>query len=314
MKQNKNILRAALLLLLGIAAPEVRAQQLITDNGDGTYTITMPAGNVTVTADVKKLLAHKDISVEGIADQDWTGSAIEPAIVVKDGETDITSECDITITDNTAVGTANVAITAKAESTEYADGISTTFSILRRMENLFRDSYTWTGYVAQEDLALPSGLTAYTVTALNGATATATALDYIPQDVPVLLGRTDNTVNLYRASAGSGTAPTENLLQAASSTNQPTAFQDYVLYQDAFYLVSGGTLADGKVFLPAGGGTTAPRLNIALGNGETTSLTPDPSPTGEGSGYWYTLDGRKVNGQPLKKGLYIHNGRKVVEK
>ena len=35
MKQNKNILRAALLLLLVIAAPEARAQQLITDNGDG---------------------------------------------------------------------------------------------------------------------------------------------------------------------------------------------------------------------------------------------------------------------------------------
>ena len=42
MKQNKNILRAALWLLLVIAAPEARAQQLITDNGDGTYTITMP--------------------------------------------------------------------------------------------------------------------------------------------------------------------------------------------------------------------------------------------------------------------------------
>ena len=152
---------------------------------------------------------------------------------------------------------------------------------------------------------------AYTVTALNGATATATALDYIPQDVPVLLGRTDNTVNLYRASAGSGTAPTENLLQAASTTNQPTAFQDYVLYQDAFYLVSGGTLADGKVFLPASNGTTAPRLNITM-EGEITSLTPDPSPKGEGSGYWYTLDGRKVNGQTSKKGLYIKNGKKGV--
>ena len=311
MKQNKNIFRAALLLLLGITAPEVRAQQLITDNGDGTYTITMPDRNVTVTADVKKLLAHKDISVEGIADQDWTGSAIEPAIVVKDGETNITSACDITITDNTAVGTAHVAITAK-DNTDYADGTSTTFTILRRMENLFRDSYAWTGYVAQENLALPSGLTAYAVTALNGGTATATALDYIPEGEPVLLGRTDTDNNLYRASAGSGTAPATNLLQAASSTNQPTAFRDYVLYQDAFYIVNGGTLADGKVFLPADNGTTAPRLNIALGNGETTSLTPAPSPTGEGSGYWYTLDGRKVNGQPLKKGLYIKNGKKEV--
>jgi hypothetical protein len=111
--------------------------------------------------------------------------------------------------------------------------------------------------------------------------------------------------------AGSRPAPDTNLLQIASSTNQPTAFQDYVLYQDAFYLVSGGTLADGKVFLPTGGSTTAPRLNINI-NGEVTSLTPAPSPTGAGSGYWYTIDGRKVNGQPLKKGLYIKNGKKEV--
>ena len=89
MKQNKNILRAALLLLLGIAAPEARAQQLITDKGDGTYTITMPDRNVTVTADVKKLLAHKDISVS-LPQQDWTGSELTPVITVKDGETTMT--------------------------------------------------------------------------------------------------------------------------------------------------------------------------------------------------------------------------------
>ena len=46
-----------------------------------------------------------------------------------------------------------------------------------------------------------------------------------------------------------------------------------------------------------------------------SSLTPDPSPKGEGSDY-YTLDGRRIaNGQkPTAKGLYIVNGRKVVIK
>ena len=29
---------------------------------------------------------------------------------------------------------------------------------------------------------------------------------------------------------------------------------------------------------------------------------------------WYTLDGRKLNGKPEKKGMYIHNGRKVAIK
>ena len=97
MKQNKNILRAALLLLLGIAAPEARAQQLMTDNGDGTYTITMPAGDVTVTADVKKLLTHKDIKVS-IPSQEWTGSELTPVITVTDGETELTLNTDYTVT------------------------------------------------------------------------------------------------------------------------------------------------------------------------------------------------------------------------
>ena len=97
MKQNKNILRAALLLLLVIAAPGARAQQLITANADGTYTITMPDHNVKVTADVKKLLTHQDISVS-IPSQEWTGSELAPVITVTDDETTLTPTTDYTVT------------------------------------------------------------------------------------------------------------------------------------------------------------------------------------------------------------------------
>ena len=99
MKQNKNILRAALLLLLVIVAPEARAQQLITGNGDGTYTITMPAGNVTVTADVKKLLAHKDIMTK-VETQEWTGNVLTfdaNNVKVWDGTTQLTETTDYTV-------------------------------------------------------------------------------------------------------------------------------------------------------------------------------------------------------------------------
>jgi hypothetical protein len=48
------------------------------------------------------------------------------------------------------------------------------------------------------------------------------------------------------------------------------------------------------------------------------SLTPAPSPTGEGSGNIYTLDGRKVANSTstgrLPRGVYIVNGKKVVVK
>jgi len=31
-------------------------------------------------------------------------------------------------------------------------------------------------------------------------------------------------------------------------------------------------------------------------------------------GYWYTLDGRKLQGKPVEKGMYIVNGKKVLKK
>lgn len=35
---------------------------------------------------------------------------------------------------------------------------------------------------------------------------------------------------------------------------------------------------------------------------------------GKEAGAWYTLDGRKLNGMPTVKGMYINNGKKVVIK
>ena len=59
---------------------------------------------------------------------------------------------------------------------------------------------------------------------------------------------------------------------------------------------------------------TAGAPSIVIDYGEATSLTPAPSPTGEGSGYWYTLDGRRLDKKPTQKGIYVKNGRKVVVK
>ena len=55
-------------------------------------------------------------------------------------------------------------------------------------------------------------------------------------------------------------------------------------------------------------------VTITMSYDEATSLTPDPSPKGEGSKYWYTLDGIKVTVMPKQKGIYIQNGKKVVNK
>ena len=50
-------------------------------------------------------------------------------------------------------------------------------------------------------------------------------------------------------------------------------------------------------------------------NGGTTNIGAINTQTGEISfDGWYTIDGRKLDGKPTKKGLYINNGRKVVIK
>ena len=47
---------------------------------------------------------------------------------------------------------------------------------------------------------------------------------------------------------------------------------------------------------------------------ETTSLPQPLQREGSQAGAWYTLDGRKLDGKPAKKGVYINNGVKVVIK
>ena len=92
-------------------------------NTPATTTIAKGStGDKTFWAKWKKSLENGDITIAAIADQEWTGSEIKPTalVVVKDGETVITDQCDISFSNNTNVGTATVNITAKETSTGYA--------------------------------------------------------------------------------------------------------------------------------------------------------------------------------------------------
>ena len=52
-------------------------------------------------------------------------------------------------------------------------------------------------------------------------------------------------------------------------------------------------------------------------DGNVTGISALDTRCGEMADYgtdWYTVDGRKLDGKPATKGLYINNGRKVVVK
>ena len=66
---------------------------------------------------------------------------------------------------------------------------------------------------------------------------------------------------------------------------------------------------------PSGNPHAAQRLNfIGIGDDETTGLIPSLSTKGEGSGFWYSLDDRRLSAQPTQKGVYVRNGQKIIIK
>ena len=65
--------------------------------------------------------------------------------------------------------------------------------------------------------------------------------------------------------------------------------------------------------LTSGSSSGAKGVTFFFGNGETTGITTlDSSATDALPDHWYTLDGRRLNGKPTQKGVYIHQGRKEV--
>lgn len=75
---------------------------------------------------------------------------------------------------------------------------------------------------------------------------------------------------------------------------------------------SGSTAFDAYKAFVAVNASTAPSRLIFV-RGETTAIDLVPA-LSEGEGKWFDLQGRKLNGMPATKGLYIMDGKKVVIK
>lgn len=180
--------------------------------------------------------------------------------------------------------------------------------------------------------AIPDGYSAHIVTGIDGTTVTAPSLTYVPEGVPVILladTSSDADAKGFAAKPISGDAPdtSGNMLKFVTedsegydSGNESMHFDTgeiYLLYNGEFVLNKEGDLAKGKVYLdpnaPGAGSTPAPARLAFLGNPytdiESVSSVMKEQETDE---KWYSLDGRRLDGRPTKKGLYLINRKKVV--
>ena len=88
----------------------------------------------------------------------------------------------------------------------------------------------------------------------------------------------------------------------------------YNVSEPTYVYIYGGTASaapDMAGYAPATGELKLYGVEVIQGETGIESLSPTLS---QGEGAWYTLDGQMLQGEPTRKGLYVHNGLKVVIK
>ena len=171
-----------------------------------------------------------------------------------------------------------------------------------------------------------SGTEVYYVSGVSPTTVTLTTTNgTVPATLPVLIYHANGgEVTLTKVDGSDGTIPdgiTANTqfhgtATALASIPGFTAGSTYALYGGKFLLVdTDAGIAAHKCWLTLTG-SAARQLSIVIDGGTTgiEELKNGRIEELKSAGAWYSLDGRKLDKQPTKKGLYIYNGKKTVIK
>lgn len=294
------------------------AVESMIDAGDYTIVITAKEGSLYEgSKEVAFTIIPKTIVADWVTlaqdTYDYTGEEVKAEVKVKDSDrnVDLTLNTDFTVaySNNIAIGTATASVSGTGN---YTGGpFVKSFEIINRVSGEQLDAAIagntyGTFYDNNNDTYLPEGYSAYIITGVSGTTATAQSITYIPKGMAVLVAK--------EASTGA-TAPGEGnmMIHLDAATDVTTMVGTiYGLYNGKLMRVGMGTIAAGKNVLQVTGGSGAPELSIEV-NGETTGIdTVGCDSVATDNEGWFTLDGRKLQQAPARKGLYIKNGKVVV--
>lgn len=154
----------------------------------------------------------------------------------------------------------------------------------------------------------------FTGSAVNGTIYGTEVKGIVPAGTGLLMTGTEGATYVFPLASGDATADVSgNKLVGVTIDTDLSTLTDgdshYVYDNGAFRLQSTGTIAANEAYLslPTSG---TDKINVTLG-GVSTGIKGIAADN-EDHGAWYTLDGVKVNEKPTAKGLYIHNGKKVI--
>ena len=330
---------------LGMVNDEVIAVTVTPHNAinAGSYTATasgltgehvghyeLPANNTYVFTIAPKSLGDGDLPAEGITISLTSDGELD---YVKDGDIMLTTD-DYTYEIHNEGSDQIVAVTGQGNYTGSLRGIYAQPHFYDTGGSGERKNVAV--YMSSRDVNNFEDVYAYTVKSVNTflGVVTVNKLDYIPKGVPVLLlsasasGETGYVVEEKNESIAdiSESAVNSNLLKMAPEGGVPVeTAQVYIFYEGEFVLTKAGTITEGKFYLHNPNYTETP-ADPGASPARGTLLIVEEDPTGMGdamhfmnneqllNNHWYDLQGRKIENHKLSKGLYIHNGRKVIVK
>lgn len=290
------------------------------DEKDGSVIVTL-----TVTPESGYMISKDDIKVvETISADAETRTDAEiklgnPLTLEGDDPKDLTEKRDYTVKVESPFG-----IYVKEANFKLKDAVQIEASFFSKTSEESTEQAAM--FNPPTDLGLAKGLRAYMVVGVDAEKGKVKLqeVEYLPKGLPLLLiaddpgegftleTKSDETPEIKDSEKAS------NLLRIGSEKVQPRAFEDYIFYKGRFVMVDGGTLAEGKMFLDLNqeqAAKTRGVLDIGGDDSGTTGIADverearTTSDTG-----WYTLDGRHLSTAPVRKGIYIRNGSKVVIK
>ena len=153
----------------------------------------------------------------------------------------------------------------------------------------------------------------FTGNAVNGTIKGTEVNGIVPAGTGLLMTGTEGATYVFPLTSEDATADVSgNKLVGVTKDFDLSTLTDgnthYVYDNDGFRLQSTGTIAANKAYLSLPNAGTD-KINVSLGGATGIKGIADDN---EDHGAWYTLDGVKVNEKPTAKGLYIHNGKKVI--
>lgn len=180
------------------------------------------------------------------------------------------------------------------------------------------NSRQWASYYADEkSLETPEGLQANIVTAVAAEGVMVSPIDYIPQNVPILLKRTAQEVTepiMAKAYQDEETADVSSNKLAGTAENKAVKTIEgnvYVLYNDGFTRATSGSIPAHRAYLVISDVDAGARLWI-WDDEDATRISTVGRGFATTSETLYNLNGQRVS-QP-SKGLYISNGKKRIVK